>query len=334
MGKYDLDCSESLAAAIVHIGAAVFCYWCLRRRSCEIRRTGSMKKNVDLPMNGVMSERTVQIKFQRRISYNADLVFKYPGSKYAVDNETAWYTNASLEDSIRSFMAPFIRLENEIIVLRNVHANISSCHLARADVKLGIRSYDSSCSTKPDVKYLNNMLCQGAAWNQPTPPSKLDYMSWRDESTTTKRYGFRITYLQHPFFSDDSNNVESIIFGRDPETDYTDQMVYENLSRFFRNPNPDDLMGNTRTRVLSEVRRNTVSLLQALRSSPVFNSVNIIGSSLYFGFDFHAGNKVFVRWIDFSHVEGLCEHGKYDGVLSGLENFLAFLPNTNKHLSS
>jgi len=290
-------------------------------------------------------------KFYKRITYERNTVNKAPGSAAALNAEVKWYTSKVLEPSVKAFMAPFIGWDepSKIIVLRNVHFHIPLKVLASADVKLGTRSYDSSCSIIPQEKYWNQMLSYGKTWSRSTDnrslckdataeasyPSKRDYMAWRDESTTTKKFGFRVTYLKHPV--NDSGSPERhddlcvSIFGNDPSCDYTEDAVVQNFIRFFffHRPGSADISSclNNSYNVFESISNRIRSLGDALRASNTFNSVNVIGSSLYFGFKCGAStfseDDVFLRWIDFSHVEGVPSHEKDDGILQGIDNLLA-----------
>eukprot|EP00944_MAST-04C_sp_MAST-4C-sp1_P006891 g6891.t1 len=198
------------------------------------------------------------------------------------------------------------------------------CCLASADVKLGTRSYEHDASTVGDVKYWSKMLEYGTSWRSITNknifPSKVDFMRWRDESTTTKAYGFRITYMQHPTRSNDKKKGHYMY----------DPVQIQQSSAYFlvclRSFLQVDSAISAENYILHQLLKELETLKSVLENSALFSCHNVIGSSLHIGYDYFTKKKLFVKWIDFSHAKKLVgTDTKDDGVLIGLVSFINFL---------
>ena len=74
--------------------------------------------------------------------------------------------------------------------------------LSVADFKLGQRTYEPTVSRKPNKRYKEKLLSLfNVDWDQisggsSSPPSKYQYMNWRDRTTTSSSLGFRLTGMR------------------------------------------------------------------------------------------------------------------------------------------
>ena len=78
--------------------------------------------------------------------------------------------------------------------------------------------------------------------------------------------------------------------------------------------------------MLSEFVNELLILKDILENSLLFQSYNIIGSSIHFGYDYYNKNHLFLQWIDFSHATKLMKHEiKDDGIIDGITSLIELL---------
>ena len=298
-------------------------------------------KGVNKVKNGKFGNVLHLLKRQlKRISFKDKYVYKSPGKDIYLQRELQWYSSCWKVESdtrIRNYVSKCHGLAplqddsaNRSMVLENTLYNFYEngepqfyC-LASADVKLGTRSYEHDASTVGDVKYWSKMLEYGTSWCSTTNnnifPSKVDFMRWRDESTTTKAYGFRITYMQHPTRSNDEKKGHYMY---DPVEIQQSGAYFLVCLRSFLQVGSAISAEND---ILHQLLKQLETLKNVLENSALFSRHNVIGSSLHIGYDYFAKKKLFVKWIDFSHAKKLVgTDTKDDGVLIGLVSFIKFL---------
>ena len=279
---------------------------------------------------------------QKRIDFKGKYVYKKPGKMKYLQRELEWYnkcwegendirlqnyiskchgTISSTNDeehadiiSLDNFLYKFYKSESERKVFNN---------LASSDIKIGTRSYEYNASTVGHINYWHKMLEFGTSWSSRNNnngtnifPSKLDFMKWRDESTTTKKYGFRITYMQHPY-----QDEEHYMY--DPVKIQQGSIMY--ILQCFRGFFQVNKKKN-RIEMLRKFIYELRILKDILEKSILFQSYNIIGSSLHFGYDYYNKNQLFLQWIDFSHATKLDKNEvKDDGLLHGISSLIELL---------
>ena len=277
---------------------------------------------------------------QKRISFKGKYVYKAPGKDVYLQRELQWYRSCwgvESDTRIRNYVSKchgLAPLENglhpKIIILDNTlytfyeNGEPLFNSLASADVKLGTRSFEHDASTVGDVKYWSKMLEYGTSWcsttNDKIFPSKVDFMRWRDESTTTKAHGFRFTYMQHPTSSKDKMKGHYMY---DPVQIQQSDAYFLMCLRSFLQVSSSVSSEND---ILYQLLEQLKTLENVLKNLALFSCHNVIGSSLHIGYDYFAKKKLFVKWIDFSHTKKLVgENTKDDGVLIGIASLIKFL---------
>jgi hypothetical protein len=247
------------------------------------------------------------------------------------------------------------------------------------DVKLGTRTYRENCSTVAKAAYAEKFERFGVE-KENGKASKLEYMHFRDKSTTSAKLGIRITAmsvakpLKVALRSTDGRANASSGTGRGATSrelfPYFEcpslqqkrgiewyarigarKAVVDSFAYFLHN-------GRTyRDDVLAAFLAQLREFETAIRSSPLFASKEIIGSSLLFVYDGAAnGGHAKIRWIDFAHVYeptiGSCDCGtpanaagraigssveaavkttkKKDGILKGVRNLVSIFEEIQK----
>jgi hypothetical protein len=280
---------------------------------------------------------------QKRIDFVDEFVHKKPGKLKYLEKELEWYDKCWGEKSdarFRNYVTKcYGATSDDTIVLHNFlyyfyhHKKQPFYNLASSDVKLGTRSYELNASSKGDIKYWHKMLEFGTSWKitrkgkKNVFPSKLDYMKWRDESTTTGKYGYRVTYMQRPLASnimdDDGSPKQSLEhYMYDPVEIQQGNIVYilQCFLDFFQ------VKDNNSRNMLSGFVNELLILKDVLENSLLFQSYNIIGSSIHFGYDYYKKKYLFLQWIDFSHATELKKHEiKDDGIIDGITSLIELL---------
>ena len=168
------------------------------------------------------------------------------------------------------------------------------------------------------------MLEYGTSWCSTTNnnifPSKVDFMRWRDESTTTKAYGFRITYMQHPTRSNDEKKGHYMY---DPVEIQQSGAYFSCVSTIIFASWLCHFSRKRYSAPIIEAIRNSENVLE---NSALFFSSQCDRVFIAYRLRLLCQKKLFVKWIDFSHAKKLVgTDTKDDGVLIGLVSFIKFL---------
>ena len=173
------------------------------------------------------------------------------------------------------------------------------------------------------------------------PPSKYDYMKWRDNTSTSSTLGFRLTAMRVKRLENKNpEKVNTYNFGKGVDTlDWTKRQASLNAAaeyslRYF-------LGGDDINKVrASAFSKKLMEFAEVMSSSLLLRTHEIIGSSILLCYDLSQGNEdnVCVKWIDFSHVhlketkgvevvkdEGKCNYIGPDGIIEGVRNLATLL---------
>jgi len=261
------------------------------------------------------------------------------------DVEVAFYRRVAAEgDALQAVMPALLRVEDTVtpraLILEDVsnlvvaplpaaagEEAVSDHFICVMDVKLGFRSFKSNLSNEPKAAYYGKYLqfrdelssarvqqVWASIGVEPTGPEsmkkgllgKRDYLRFRDATTTSSKFGYRLTALRHDEFNISQAESRSVIA--------LDGFV-KVLDRFLVGPNGFD--EELAAGYIEEVQ----NLLGKMRQSALFPKYDIVGSSLLL---MHCNGVPAVRWIDFGSVsEPAPPDG--NGLLEGIQGLLSVL---------
>jgi len=139
---------------------------------------------------------------------------------------------------------------------------------------------------------------------------KSDYLLFRDATTTSSKYGYRLTAVHHEEFSVSQSESRSVI---------ALEGFIKYLDKFLVGPNGFD--EELAAGYIEEIQM----ILAKFRESKIFSEYDFVGTSLLL---MHCNGVPAVRWIDFANVTkapGLGASPDGNGLIDGILGLLSVL---------
>ena len=314
------------------------------------------------------------------VTFTSRGILKTPPKPAHLTSELSWYRQVTALESngigkyMPTFYEPTSTTPAASFELEDVTRSLEETTLSVVDLKLGKRTYVASVSRKPDPRYKDKLHHQyHVNWDQirPTlsppssePPSKLQYMDWRDRTTTSAALGFRLTAMrvtrdaeggsQSPLLSPATSTTTTTTTTTTKKCTYDFGIGPKVHAWVHQQSSVDNAATQSLLYFLGKGSATTTPLVfkqrawafatalkdfaLALSTSLLFQSHEIIGSSVLLCYDLvlRIDPKVSIKWIDFSHVSERNGSGgekgglRPDGVLEGVENLAALFETIAK----
>ena len=241
---------------------------------------------------------------------------KYPPKPDELASAVAWYPAATADARLAPFLPAFHGAVGDTgFKMSNALAEFDAATTSVLDIKVGTRTYVETCSAAPSARYDSKFAGFGV---ERTGASKLDYMQWRDASTTSKEFGFRVTAAR---IARGDGAFASFPTSSEPRAAWEAACGPPRAAELMVASFAHEAEGKPRADVVKAFISKLQELQAALSKSAVFQSREIIGSSLLFAYD--ATGRASVTWIDFAHVYEPEQGGKKDGIEAGVAALVA-----------
>mmetsp|Transcript_9686 Transcript_9686/g.11629 ORF Transcript_9686/g.11629 Transcript_9686/m.11629 type:complete len:496 (+) Transcript_9686:2-1489(+) len=267
------------------------------------------------------------------VSGLGDSILKLEHNPVRFDTEVAFYNKtAETQDPMAEYMPRLLSVNQKASPREAFLSNAALiCNtdpelVSQMEIKMGLRTYAANAANEPITsffsKYAEMVLdleprFASETWksmpgveSEHGPKSlmtgklgKRDYLSFRDATTTSAKYGFRLTSLKHEHYTVSQDEARRLALHED---------FVLKVARFLSTPYGFNLP------VAISFLNQLIEIRKIFLISPVFQAYDLVGTSLLF---LHSGENAVIKWVDFAKTsEGASSD--HNGIALGIDNLI------------